>query len=367
MRPTTVLAERGGHVRSFRAEDLDAVVSLRRRIFSHSERGSVEALTEYCSRIFCPPRVTDGQLGSLVYEDQAEQVVGFLGVVERPMRWGDRLIRVAVFTQLMVAPEHRGLAGRALVRALLAGPQELTLSDVANDVARRLWVSLGGECATFHTFSWTDALRPWRHQANEVVTRGAGRVVRAAMFAARPLMHAGDAMQAAPPRVGKGTSVGAIDPAVMAEAADVVLAGHTLRPAYTTESLTWLLAQLREKHQFGELEGGIVRDVRQEVAGWFLYYRNDGGECEVIQVAAHPTQRALVLGHLRDHARARGAAALTGRIDPSFLQELALRQVTLRHEGAWVLFHTTQPPIGELIRRGDAFLSRLDGEWWMSF
>jgi hypothetical protein len=32
-----------------------------------------------------------------------------------------------------------------------------------------------------------------------------------------------------------------------------------------------------------------------------------------------------------------------------------------------VLYHSCRPELADAIARNDAFLSRLDGEWWLSF
>lgn len=360
-------AERSGAVRACRPEDLPAVVALRARVFQASERRTPEERARYFERMFGHPSVLSGALPSLVYEEPDGEVVGFHGVVERTMRWHGRPIRVAVATQLMVAPEHRGLAGRSLVRTLFAGPQDLTLSDVANDVARRLWEGLGGRCVPDRSVSWTETIRPLRHAANGVVMRGAGAAARAGLYLTRPLLAAGDLLLADRRSPPKDLHLAPLDPVAMAEAADRALDRYAVRPAYTASDLGWLLTELREKRQFGTLEGAVIRGAGGTAVGWFLYYRNGGGECEVVQIMAPPTQHGPVLDLLRAHARARGAVAFTGRLDPATLPELARRRVSLQHEGPWVLFHTPHPDLAEAIRRGEAFVSRLDGEWWMSF
>ncbi|HET7043092.1 MAG TPA: hypothetical protein VFI13_13825, partial [Gemmatimonadales bacterium] len=332
-----------------------------------TERRSAAAAAAYWERMFCHPGALGDHLGSYVYESREGEVVGFQGVVERTMRFLGGPIRVAVGTQLMVAPEHRGFAGRALVRALLGGPQDLTLSDVANDSARRLWESLGAHCAVTESLSWTWTLRPLRHRANEVVMRGAGLATRGALLAVRPFLTAGDALGARRPTLHADVDVVPIDPDVIAETAQALFAPFALAPDYTPDSIGWLLTQLREKRQFGELVGGIVRLRSGGPVGWFLYYRNRGGECEVVQVAADPRHALLVLDQLAVHARRRGGVALTGRITAAMLPDLAARNVTLRHEGPWVLYHSSRPEISDALGRGDAWLSRLDAEWWMSF
>ena len=365
--PATILAGPPQSVRPFRPDDLEAVVELRRRVYRHSERRSVAALRGYTEKMFGHPGVLGRGLDSYVYESETGEVVGFQGVIERAMGFHDEPIRVAIGTQLMVAPEHRGFAGRALVRALLAGPQDLTLSDVANDTARRLWESLGAECAVAPSHSWTRTIRPCRHWANEVVQGGAGLGTRAALLALRPVLALGD--RAFIRRAARllGATVETFDAVTLADASARMFEDVAIAPRYTAEAIGWLLTQLHEKRQFGELDGGIVRLGDGDVVGWFLYYRNGGGECQVIQLAARPRMQGLVLDLLTEHAAARGGVALTGRVEPALVHDLALRRTTLRHEGAWILFHSRRPEIAEAFRCGDAYFSRLDGEWWMSF
>src|SRR5437879_7942030 len=113
-------------------------------------------------------------------------------------------IRVAVTTQLMVAPRYGGQVGRRLMSRLLAGPQELSITDDANDAARRLWESLGGECSPIYGLRWTRPLRPCCY-AGRGLARGAfGRGVG---VPARPLFAAADALvRSEERRAGKGSA-----------------------------------------------------------------------------------------------------------------------------------------------------------------
>src|SRR6185436_20128785 len=129
---------------------------------------------------------------SLVYEDARGRPAGFIGSIPRRMMFQGQPIRVVVATQLMVAPEERGFAGRNLVRALLSGPQDLTLSDTSNEVARRVWTSLGAANALLYGFAWERVLRPMRHLRSDVPDHQYLR--RFAALLARPAMAAGDAI-----------------------------------------------------------------------------------------------------------------------------------------------------------------------------
>jgi hypothetical protein len=103
------------------------------------------------------------------------------------------------------------------------------------------------------------------------------------------------------------------------------------------------------------------------VTGWFLYYRNDAGECEVVQGVAARRDETTLLEALAAHAWARGGVALTGRLGPSLLGPLAARRATLCHEGPSVVCQSRDAAIRGAVARGELWLSRLDGEWWMSF
>jgi hypothetical protein len=360
-----------GRLRAFRPDDIPAVAALRQRVFRLSERTDLDDLTDYCERVFCHHPWPDEDLPSLIYEDDHGRPVGFLGVIPRPMRLGDEPIRAAIATQLMVAPESRGLVGRWLARAFFLGPQDLSLSDTANDAARRLWESVGGTVAQTHSLGWTRVLRPGRLAVSQMAPHGWWR--RAVMLAARPVLLAGDAVAT---RVAALTRIppepaGAVEPitpAAMAAHAEAVLKSYTLRPDYDERAATaWLLDMAAEKRQFGPLQGALVRAPDGTVAGWFLYYGRRDGVAEVLEIAARRPSRALVLAHLLRHAWRAGAAAVAGRLEPVLLRELAGERCALKVDGPWLLYHSPRPEIMDVVECGDAMLSRLDGEWWLSF
>jgi hypothetical protein len=72
-----------------------------------------------------------------------------------------------------------------------------------------------------------------------------------------------------------------------------------------------------------------------------------------------------VLQRLLADAWRHGAAAVRGRLDPRYVQELSRRHCWLRREESWTLVHSRHPDIMAAIHQGNAFLSRLEGEWWL--
>ncbi len=353
-------------MRPFRREDIPEAVALRQQVFRFSERRSANELAAYFERIFFQHPWQDAEMPSWVHEDRRGRVTGFLGVLPRRMIWRGQPIRLAVSTQLMVEPSSRGLVGLSLVRAYLAGPQDWSLSDTANDTARRIFEGLGARTSMIHSLVWLRPLRPCRDLASRLAH---GVVARGALFAARPLVAAGDAVAARLPDGAARKPPGAVQlltSALMLAHLDV-LASRALRPVYDAGSLDWLLEQVAEKRQFGTLEQALVRDAAGEVAGWFLYFLNPGGLSQVVQVAARPTAVRLVLRHLFHHAWARGAVTLAGRLEPALVPELAALGCGFGRDGPWVLVHARRSEILTAVERGDTFLSRLDGEWWLSF
>lgn len=357
-----------GRLRAFRADDIPDLVALRRRAFRFGERETPEALAAYCEAVFCRNPWLDEELPSLVFEDESGRFAGFLGVIPRRMQFNGEPIRAAVATQLMVAPESRGLAGLRLARAFIDGPQDLSFSDTANDVARRLWRSVGGSVSVLHGLSWLVPLRPARHRATSADSSPLGRVAR---FAARPALAAIDATLArVPGKYRQRAPAGHLEPfdvPLVIGMLERELAGMALRPVYDAHALQWLVAMAAEKRQFGPLRAAVVRDRSGEMAGWFLYYGARGGVAQVLQVAARHSRESLVFSHLRHDAWLSGARALSGRCSVPFLSELEASGGVLRNTGPWVLYHTPRPAIALEIERGTAMLSRLEGEWWLSF
>jgi hypothetical protein len=62
-----------------------------------------------------------------------------------------------------------------------------------------------------------------------------------------------------------------------------------------------------------------------------------------------------------------GAAAVRGRLDPRHVDALSARHCWFRREGAGVLLHSRRADVSDAFRRGDAALSRLEGEWCLRF
>src|SRR6266550_7081571 len=115
---------RQGTSRPFREGDIEQVADLSWRMLNHKGGAAPPRLCSYFRELyFCNPWQDDG-LPSLVYQDVNGDLVGFLGVIPRRMSLGERTVRVACGSTLVVEPAKRStLAGLCLMQAFLAGNQ----------------------------------------------------------------------------------------------------------------------------------------------------------------------------------------------------------------------------------------------------
>jgi hypothetical protein len=60
-----------------------------------------------------------------------------------------------------------------------------------------------------------------------------------------------------------------------------------------------------------------------------------------------------------------GAVAVQGRLEPHLFHAVTERRLIIR-SGTLALIHSGDPATTRAILAGEAFLSRLDGEWWMA-
>lgn len=355
-------------IRPFVEGDIPRVMDLHRRVFA-SRDGSVApaAHQAYFKEMFFgnPWRSTEPQ--SLVFEDAGGEVVGFLGVVGREMVLDGRPVRAAIGSHFIVEPNRRAtLAGIDLLRSMVSGPQDLTLADDANDLSRKVWEGLGGLTVPLYSLYWTRLLRP----VELALTRwGAGRRgVRAMIPACRVVDAVLARVSGNPFRPPAVSSRGQdLDGRALSACLTEVAPRRALRPAYDGQAAAWLLRMLARRPGSGTVRKVLVRGADGKIAGWYVYCGHRRDVIEVLQVGAREEQIGVVLDHLFAQAWHEGALALVGRIDPRLMSAFSARRCFFHHRGGWMLIHSRDPELLQAIQRGDAFLSRLEGEWCARF
>ena len=351
-------------VRPLAPGDVPAVVQLFSRVHPQSHWISHGECEAYFHRMFFGNPWAHAAFSSWVAMEGA-RAVGFIGVMPRPMRLRGRELQAAVVTRLMVEQEKRhGVVAAQLLRKALAGPQALTISDGANESSRKMWEALGGLTSTLYSLQWRRLLRP----AQSTLQRVSSTHGRAAALLATPVAVLADAYTAhyRALRRPSGLTEAPLDAAALLDGLDRAAARVALSPRYTPASLEWLLGEARAKRRHGELEARVLRDAGGAVAGWFLYYLN-GTMSKVLQIHANDGAEQAVLDHLFQHAWRRGAAAIEGRMEPRLARMLGQRHCLFHSTSAFALIHSRDAEVLGALARGDAFFSRLEGEWWMRF
>jgi hypothetical protein len=362
-------------VRPLRAEDLPALAALWLRAFQRP--GTPSGVERYFREVFLDADPDDAAPASLVHEDDAGVVFGFVGGIARRMVFRGRPIRAVVATQLMVDPaRRRGLAAFDLLRSLFAGPQELTFCDGANERSQHVWERSGGEVARLYSLDWSRVLRPAGYLRQRAARAGKDRLARAAA----PLCRAADAVAGRLTALEKAAAIGVplgrprailADEELTSSAVRAILddapPAPSLRPDHDPASLARLLDQAARTRGHGPLRRRLCRDASGEAVGWYAHYAKPGGLAQVLQIGGKPGAIGDVLASLFADAYAAGAVAVVGQADPRWLREITDAHASFACHSLGVLIHARDREIAAAVQRGDASLSRLDGEWWLRF
>lgn len=357
-----------GAVRAMVDRDLPQVAALYERVIGLKNGLDREHLRERLMRVFVDHPWRDARLPSRVYEEADGSIVGCLGVVPRPMTLSGKPVMAAISHSFLVQPSSRAsLAALHLVREFLAGPQDLAMCQ-GDDISRKLWEMTGGATSQIYSLCWTRPLKPSRYVLSFLKRRG---LSAGAVAVLDPCCRIVDALS---PRFASNAFTlpandadGAdMDGDTLCESLPRVTASRSLTPTYNAGTASWMLETLTANPARGGLHKTIVRDG-DRVLGWYVYFLQADGMAEVVQLAADEGTVDAVLNHLFHQATADGAVAVSGQVDPMLFRALSGRQCVFHHENdSWMLVHARNAEIRDAISSGRAFISRMEGEWWIS-
>jgi hypothetical protein len=360
-----------GAVRPFVDRDVPEVADLHRRVFRPSgvaaSGGWLDAYRRYFSDVFLNPSLSDGRISSLVYEHDG-RIRGFLGVMPRRMIFNGRPVLMAVCSQFAVDAGERGQAGLRMLKRCLAGPQDLTITDEAGDTTGHLWEWCGGERVFPQSMRWIRPLRPVQLGLSLLAKHRPLAFVAGAMATDARLID-WTIGRLAPPARGLAAVRGhrqELDDETFLEGVREIAAVRSLCPYYDGESARWTFGRAH-RPSAGQVRRVVVRQASGIVAGWFVYHTTAERIADVLQIAARPEAIGDVLDHVLDDAFEHGAIAVSGRLEPQLMPVLAARRALFYRGDHWTLLHSASPQVRYAVQAGDAFLTRLEGEWCLRF
>jgi hypothetical protein len=364
-----------GFVRPVEDDDLGAIAELHSRLMPARKNPDLDTLREQFSRLLLQHPWRNPSLRSLVYQERGGRVAGCIGVMPRPMVFEGRPVTAAVSHSFMVEPGTRPmLAALALAQNFLNGPQDLSLAETGK-VSRKLWERAGGSVSLLYSLCWTKPLRPSRYALSFLRRRGLPRPFE---WGFKPACNLLDKLAPLAGRSFRFSSPATFAQAGLAselecdgycETLTAAVRTRSLYPRYDRQAAEWLLQTLAQKSGCGDFHRVLLRNSQREAVGWYLYFLEPGGGIgKVLQLGARGDCADMVFDHLCRHASDHGAIAISGQLDPVFFHTLAARDCVFHHDGgSSFLVHSRNPEILQAIHHGDAFLSRLEGEWWINF
>jgi hypothetical protein len=361
-----------GPIRPFVEGDIPRVARLHRTVFRTADpldSKSLDGYHAYFRQVFLDNPLRDRDLPSLVYEEN-DRILGFLGVVPRRMTMKGHRFRAAIGSQFVVDPTARfGRVAVRLARTFFEGPQDLSISDEANDVVRKIWEGLGGATSLLRSLHWTCPLRPATLAVATV--RGRARLAPLAVPLG-PVAAMVDAMATRIPHSHFHRDKPA-DSSTERLSAEAVLShlsasepGSHLHVEYDAATLRWLFEQVQRRTAGGSLHAAVVR-MNRRIIGWYLYHLDRDRLANVLHVGAERGAVDNVLAELFYQANIRGAIAALGRLEPRYLQALSDTYCLFHRRGPWVLVYTRRSDLLRSFETEDALFSRLDGEWCLGY
>ena len=302
----------------------------------------------------------------MVFEEKGGRIVGFFGRVPKPILFRGDAISGIVGTYFWVDPANRGkFVGIRLLRAALAGPQDLFYADATSDVARKLLVIAGASVSAPLSCHWLRPLRPLSLVLSR--TKGGART-RLLAKAGTPAALILDRLSSRlpyirVPRPAADLSLREIDCESLLKCKSRLEPRKVIRPDNNTW-LSWALVRLRaDKEMFGRLRMLGAYDRTENLVGWCVLCTKPGQIAEILDFGATDKAAPKLFDLVIREAYRAGATGLAGRAD-SILQGIVSRSHSFfRPNDQCMVFHSRHPEIFDAFQRGDVNLSRLDGEF----
>lgn len=360
-------------VRPLAENDIPQIAELYWKILRERKGGAPDSVRSFLQELYFKNPWMDSNIPSLVYDDKGT-IAGFLGVIPRKMCYRGETVRIAYGGNFVVHPDFRNtLAGLHLLRTYMAGPQDLSQTDSANDTSRALLERLGFSTILPYSVHWVRLLRPARCATFALSQFKKNGLTSSIDFVSKPLCNVADGLAtklSGSPFRQSGSELKAtlLRVETLLHCLQEYRTGYSMWPQYDVTSLRWLLDFMQRMEGHGkDLRRLALHDGSGDVVGWYIYYRNPDGFAQVVQVGGARKKIEQILHHLFYDAWSDGALALHGTVDRQWMGDLSQNNCFFTCRGGWSVAHARQPELLESLNHGEAFLSRLDGEWCFAF
>jgi hypothetical protein len=294
--------------------------------------------------------------------DDKDKVIGFIGVLSRHMTYNKAPLNVAVAHRFLVDPQRASsmLAVR-LMKRFLSGPQDLSLSDGANDQGKKFWIGCGGHVSWLYSIDWMKLILPMSYCLH-VASRKNHRWLASLLPLCKPLDRVGlwlfnrtslqdtEELQREP-----------LTPGPLLECIQQSSAVKSLAPVYTRQEIQWLYQFMAANATRGQLEGCLLRDGSAGIIGCYLYYFGPNGVAEIMLLCARKKFEKQVYQHLLVELKGKQAIGVVGRIEPDFMPAFGENRVLFKR-GCWAMIYSRRSELLEAVSSGNVFFSKLEGE-----
>jgi hypothetical protein len=356
-------------IRNCAREDIPAVAALFQKTFRKPEAKPTASLEAHLADVYLDHPWYDPEIAARVHVNGEGRITGFVGVFPGRFEFRGQRLRAAIAGSLMVDdPEADPLAGARLLRSLIKGPQDISISETTNLLSQGLWERLGGSVVTLFSLDWFRVFHPGaaalsllseRHPSAAILAPAAWIGDRLGDRLGGRL--AGSLTPAGPPARLKRDS--APSDSELASAIGELARLVELRPAWSEEEIGWFLGHAASKERYGPVHRTIVRNGKGKLTGCYIYHGRPGGTGRVLQVLSRPDAVEGVVDCLLYDASEAGLSALRGRCTPQLTNALLKRSCIFVHRASTTI-HTAQDNLAAAAERGDAMITGLAGESW---
>lgn len=366
------------HIRFADPYDGEKLTTLFCSIFRNGSQKGRTRLQRYLTRLYLTPwEGSDFPVSSLVaVEDGAEEnIVGFIGGYDTPIRWKGRSLTMAVCGSLMVSRKKAdALTGPRLLKRFLAGTQDITFSETASETSQAMWTNLGGEIMPCDSLEWSRSIRPASFALDIAKSKKpfmsvfqplASLADRALLGRLKPEKQSWLGVPPHPQENIRSTRTKLVELSIEQFASHFQTLCHSYPayPDFPNKRLALMLEDAAKKRQYGAVFLYGLADRKEDIHGLCLGHFSGQGAMRVLQSVCRNGMEGPLLDALIEAAANKGANVLCGRTSRRFMPAMLSRRF-LFHPLCASVIHARDKSVLQPFRQGDGLINGIIGERW---